>query len=132
MTGVFTIFNHLTNIGVMHDIIIVIVRWIQYNFFIIDACDFLGLEFFDTLSKSLDFFNEFFFGMRHFNENSGREWVSHILDEKYKYSYKLRCYLFNGVILPVPPTRCPPFVPHHSPKTHMSRSPSNRDHRQGY
>ena len=79
VTGVFTIFNHLTNIGIVHDVvIIIIVGWVQYNLFVIYTRRFLGLEFLDTLPKSLDFFNEFFFGRRHFNENSGREWVFHV------------------------------------------------------
>jgi hypothetical protein len=41
---VFTIFNHLTDIRVVHDIIVI--------FF---TCHFLGLEFFDTFMESFDF-----------------------------------------------------------------------------
>jgi hypothetical protein len=78
MTGVFTVFNHLTDIGIVYDIVVILL-----------TRHLLGLEFFDTLPKSLDFFNEFFVGRRHFNENSWREWVAsgraHVFLEKYKF-----------------------------------------------
>src|SRR6056300_1995126 len=82
VTGVFTIFNHLTNIGVVHDI--VIVRWIQYNLFVIHTCYLFGFELFDTLPKSPDFsvkilFSpviKFVWGGLRFNENTGGEWVA--------------------------------------------------------
>src|SRR5210317_710923 len=102
MTGVFSVFDHLLDVGIIHDI--VIVGWVEYNLF---ACYLFGLDFSDTLSKSFDFILKILFSpaiklIRHLNENTGGEWVasgrSHILDEKYIYSYKLRCYFSKELI----------------------------------
>src|SRR6056300_1981871 len=95
VTGVFTIFNHLTNIGVVRDIVIVLVGWVQYNLFVIYACYFFGFELFDTLSKSLDFSVKILFSpiikfVRHLNENTGGEWVFHFFLENYNVLILLR------------------------------------------
>src|SRR6056300_539860 len=76
VTGVFTIFNHLTNIGIVHDIVIVIV---------VVTLDLFGFEFSDTFPKSSDFIIKILFspvikliwGGLHLNKNSGGEWVFH-------------------------------------------------------
>src|SRR6056300_1867065 len=82
MTGVFSVFDHLLDVGIIHDI--VIVGWVEYNLFIIHTYHLFGLEFSDTLSKSFDFILKILpspvikliWGGLHLNENSWREWVA--------------------------------------------------------
>src|SRR6056300_495089 len=111
VTGVFTIFNHLTNIGVVHDI--VIVRWIQYNLFVIHACYLFGFELFDTLSKSLDFSVKILFSpiikfVRHLNENTGGEWVFHVFLKNTNIVTNLGAIYLTASFYP-----CLPPIGHH-------------------
>src|SRR5210317_2393190 len=80
VTSVFTIFNHLTNIGVVHDVVIIFISLLNRY----EGFGFLNFfEFFDTLSKSSDLIVKIIFSpviklIRHLNENTSGEWVFHV------------------------------------------------------
>src|SRR6056300_115092 len=91
MTGVFSVFDHLTDVWVIHDIVIVVV-----------TLDLFGFEFSDTFPKSFDFIIKILFspviklirGGLHLNKNSRGEWVAsgrtHFFLENYNILILLR------------------------------------------